>query len=69
MILLEIGRLRELTFRQVGEGSGLARDLDRFDASYSILSFGIMGPNRFWEPTVWDLDQTWLKQPDSAVFI
>jgi putative hemolysin len=37
MILLEIGRLRELTFRQVGEGSGLARDLDRFDASYQHL--------------------------------
>jgi putative hemolysin len=30
----EIGRLRELTFRQVGEGSGLARDTDRFDPAY-----------------------------------
>lgn len=32
--LLELGRLREETFRTVGEGSGLARDNDRFDAYY-----------------------------------
>ena len=32
--LREIGRLRELTFRRVGEGTGLKRDLDRFDAWY-----------------------------------
>lgn len=36
-ILLEIGRLRELTFRAVGEGTGKARDLDRFDAYYYHL--------------------------------
>ena len=36
-ILPEIGRLRELTFRGVGEGSGLARDLDRFDQRYQHL--------------------------------
>jgi putative hemolysin len=30
----EIGRLREATFRPVGEGSGRARDLDRFDDAY-----------------------------------
>lgn len=33
-ILPEIGRLRELTFRQVGEGSGSATDLDHFDTYY-----------------------------------
>lgn len=32
--LKEIGRLRELSFRRVGEGTGLRRDLDRFDAHY-----------------------------------
>jgi putative hemolysin len=36
-VLPEIGRLRELTFRQVGEGTGLARDLDRFDRTYQHL--------------------------------
>jgi putative hemolysin len=36
-VLPEIGRLRELTFRQVGEGTGLARDLDRFDERYQHL--------------------------------
>ncbi len=35
--LSEIGRLRELTFRGVGEGTGRARDLDRFDAYYEHL--------------------------------
>ncbi len=33
-VLHEIGRLRELTFRQVGEGTGKPIDLDRFDDHY-----------------------------------
>lgn len=37
LLLLELGRLRELTFRGVGEGSGRPRDLDRFDHSYHHL--------------------------------
>jgi putative hemolysin len=36
-VLPEIGRLREITFRAVGEGTGLALDLDRFDAHYEHL--------------------------------
>ena len=36
-VLLEIGRLRELSFRAVGEGSGRERDLDRFDHDYLHL--------------------------------
>ncbi|MHC4458282.1 MAG: GNAT family N-acyltransferase, partial [Planctomycetota bacterium] len=36
-LLNEIGRLRELTFRQVQEGTGKAVDLDRFDAYYFHL--------------------------------
>ena len=30
----ELGRLREITYRQVGEGTGLARDIDPYDAYY-----------------------------------
>jgi putative hemolysin len=33
-VLHEIGRLREVTFRQVGEGTGSPIDLDRFDEHY-----------------------------------
>jgi putative hemolysin len=33
-LLLEIGRLRELTFRRAGEGTGRGRDLDAFDDYY-----------------------------------
>jgi putative hemolysin len=33
-VLHEIGRLRELTFRQAGEGTGKSIDLDRFDDHY-----------------------------------
>lgn len=33
----EIGLLREATFRAVGEGSGMERDLDKFDAHYLHL--------------------------------
>lgn len=36
-VLHEIGRLREQCFRAVGEGSGKALDLDRFDHSYLHL--------------------------------
>ncbi len=36
-VLPEIGRLRELAFRHAGEGTGLARDLDRFDETYDHL--------------------------------
>jgi putative hemolysin len=36
-ILREIGRLREVTFRQVGEGTGKSLDLDRFDRHYRHL--------------------------------
>ena len=35
--LEEIGRLRELSFRAVGEGTGKSRDLDRFDRHYDQL--------------------------------
>lgn len=33
-LLLEVGRMRELTFRRAGEGTGRNRDLDSFDAYY-----------------------------------
>ena len=36
-ILREIGRLRELTFREVGEGTGLSTDLDEYDQYYKQL--------------------------------
>lgn len=35
--LREIGRLRELTFRAAGEGTGRDRDLDRYDVRYRHL--------------------------------
>lgn len=35
--LQEIGRLREVTFREAGEGTGQAIDLDRYDAHYLHL--------------------------------
>ncbi|MBL9133161.1 MAG: lysophospholipid acyltransferase family protein [Verrucomicrobiaceae bacterium] len=36
-LLKEIGRLREVTFREVGEGTGEALDLDKFDRYYEHL--------------------------------
>jgi putative hemolysin len=36
-VMREIGRLRELTFRTVGEGCGQPRDIDRFDRHYDQL--------------------------------
>jgi hypothetical protein len=37
LLLQEIGRLRELTFRQVGEGTGRCRDIDGYDAHYQHI--------------------------------
>ncbi|WP_143871302.1 lysophospholipid acyltransferase family protein [Catenovulum sediminis] len=36
-IMREIGRLREVAFRAVGEGSGKRRDIDKYDAYYEHL--------------------------------
>lgn len=36
-VMRELGRLREVAFRQVGEGTGRRRDLDAFDAYYKHL--------------------------------
>jgi hypothetical protein len=36
-ILREIGRLREISFRKVGEGTGKTRDLDDYDCHYRHL--------------------------------
>lgn len=37
LLMLEMGRLRELAFRAVGEGSGRSLDIDRFDRHYRQL--------------------------------
>lgn len=36
-VIQEVGRLRELTFREAGEGTGRCSDLDQFDHYYSHL--------------------------------
>lgn len=36
-VMRELGRLREMTFRRVGEGTGQKWDLDRFDRAYQHL--------------------------------
>lgn len=43
-VMREIGRLREVTFRGVGEGSGNERDIDLYDGYYQQLF-------------IWDVDQ------------
>ncbi|WP_407909222.1 lysophospholipid acyltransferase family protein [Lysobacter claricitrinus] len=45
-LMLEIGRLRELTFRAVGEGTGRARDVDRFDGGYDQIVLWDAGAGR-----------------------
>jgi putative hemolysin len=37
-LIKEIGRLREYTFRKVGEGTGSSRDLDSYDQDYRHLT-------------------------------
>jgi putative hemolysin len=46
-ILREIGRLREITFREIGEGTNKAIDLDHFDTYYHHMF-------------LWDTEAEWL---------
>lgn len=46
-LINEIGRLRETSFRQAGEGTGLARDLDHFDDYYLHLCLWNQAENEF----------------------
>lgn len=52
-IMREIGRLREIAFRAVGEGTGKRRDIDKYDSYYQHLVlwdkelFEIVGAYRF----------------------
>ncbi|WP_049621739.1 lysophospholipid acyltransferase family protein [Frateuria defendens] len=45
-VLREIGRLRELTFRKVGEGTNTRRDLDAYDPHYEHLLLWDPQPQR-----------------------
>lgn len=46
VLLRELGRLRELTFRGVGEGTGKSTDTDRFDRHYHHLLLRHRGTGR-----------------------
>lgn len=45
MLMQEVGRLREIAFREAGGGSGLACDIDEFDT---------MDEHPYWQLIVWD---------------
>ena len=53
-ITVEIGRLREVTFREVGEGTNESIDIDIFDGYYHNLFLGdnyankVSGAYRMW---------------------
>ncbi len=68
-ILREIGRLREIAFRAVGEGSGKKRDIDKYDAYYHHLvlwdkeELEIIGAYRFA-----DTEKVMAEQGKSALY-
>jgi hypothetical protein len=43
-LIREIGRMREVTFRAVGEGTNRATDLDEYDFYYHHLVIGMRQP-------------------------
>ncbi len=57
IIMREVGRLREVSFRAVGEGTGLKRDVDHYDKHYIQLilwdeeDLEIVGAYRFCDAT------------------
>ena len=58
-VMRELGRLREIAFRQVGEGTGQKRDLDRHDCNYRHLllwdeeELELVGAYRIGETSRW----------------
>jgi hypothetical protein len=54
-ILHEIGRLREITFREVGEGTNESIDLDKYDQYYHhIFLWDDETPTKLLVLIVWD---------------
>lgn len=51
-LMHEIGRIRELNFREVGEGTGCALDIDRFDRDYLHLFIWDREKISWWAHTV-----------------
>jgi len=62
-VLHEIGRLREVSFRRCGEGTGKAVDLDAFDDSTGTCSFGTVRQTRWWVRIVWGRRRKFLRMP------
>ena len=65
-VMKEIGRLREIAFREAGGGTGKAMDIDEFDTCencYKQLIVWnpeeeeIIGGYRYLEGTAWDMDE------------
>jgi GNAT acetyltransferase-like protein len=50
-LLEEIGRLREISFRDAGEGTGKAVDLDQFDETYTHLFTWNRARRNWWAHT------------------
>lgn len=59
-LLREIGRLRELTFRQVGEGTGKRLDLDAYDTWYDHIVL--------WDPEALEIAGAYRVAPGERVF-
>ena len=82
-VLREIGRLREITFRAVGEGTGNSADVDRFDPHYLHLflwnerareivgayrvSGTEAGPGRLYTATLFAYDRAFLRSLGPAL--
>ena len=58
-VMRELGRLRELSFRAVGEGTGKRRDIDRYDAYYQHILL--------WDDTALELVGAYRLMPVSEV--
>ncbi|CAK7027258.1 MAG: hypothetical protein MESAZ_02793 [Saezia sanguinis] len=59
-VLRELGRLREVAFRAVGEGSGNRRDLDRYDDMYHHLIL--------WDPQALEVVGAYRFMPAASAF-
>jgi len=53
-VIHEIGRLREITFREVGEGTNEPIDLDKYDQYYHHMFYGTMTLRVLLVLTEWD---------------
>ncbi len=59
VVMREVGRLREMTFRKIQEGTGKRRDFDRYDSTYDHILL--------WDDESWEIAGAYRMRPTQGL--